>query len=72
MLEQSREFSMLACLLAVLASGLFARFHCDVFIFFFLLHDVFHFSSYKLKNSCVTLLVLFSRRQLQSNCTLKY
>ena len=41
MLDQSREFNMPACLLAALASGSFARFHCDVFHFF--LHDVFHF-----------------------------
>ena len=34
MLDQSREFNMLACLLTVLASGSFARFHCDVFHFF--------------------------------------
>ena len=41
---------MLACLLAALASGSFARFHCDVFHFFFytmystfFLHDVFPF-----------------------------
>ena len=39
--DQSREFNMPACLLAALASGSFARFHCDVFHFF--LHDVFHF-----------------------------
>ena len=50
MLDQSREFNMLACLLAALASGSFARFHCDVFYFFstrcsplFFLHDVFPF-----------------------------
>ena len=50
MLDQSREFNMLACLLAALASGSFARFHCDVFHFFFytmfstfFLHDVFPF-----------------------------
>ena len=35
MLDQSREFNMLACLLGALASGSFARFHCDVFHFFF-------------------------------------
>ena len=29
-LNHSREFNMLACLLAALASGSFARFHCDV------------------------------------------
>ena len=41
---------MLACLLAALASGSVARFHCDVFHFFstrcfplFFLHDVFPF-----------------------------
>ena len=34
MLDQSRELNMLACLFAVLASGSFARFHCDVFLFF--------------------------------------
>ena len=60
MLDQSREFNMPACLLAALASGSFARFHCDVFLFF--LRDVFHFFfPYKLKNSFATLLVLFSR-----------
>ena len=59
MLDQSREFNMPACLLAALASGSFARFHCDVFLFF--LRDVFHFfSSFsKLINSFATLLVLF-------------
>ena len=35
MLDQSRELNMLACLLFALASGSFARFHCDVFLFFF-------------------------------------
>ena len=40
--DQSRELNMLACLLATLAPGSFARFHCDVFHFFFL-HDVFLF-----------------------------
>ena len=45
--DQSRESNMLACLLATLAPGSFARFHCDVFLFFFL-HHVFHFL-YKLK-----------------------
>ena len=30
MFDQSREFNKLACLLAALASGSFARFHCDV------------------------------------------
>ena len=34
MLDQSREFNMLACLFAALASGSFARFHFDVFHFF--------------------------------------
>ena len=34
MLDQSREFNMLACLLFALASGSFARFHCHVFLFF--------------------------------------
>ena len=34
MLNQSREFNMLACLLSALASGSFARFHCDVSHFF--------------------------------------
>ena len=38
---------MLACLLAALASGSFARFHCVVFhiytrIYIFFLHDAFH------------------------------
>ena len=48
--DQSRELNMLACLLFALASGSFARFHCDVFLFFstrcfplFFLHDVFPF-----------------------------
>ena len=31
--DQSREFNMPACLLAALASGSFARCHCDVFHF---------------------------------------
>ena len=35
MLDQSRELNMLACLLFALASGSFARFHRDVFLFFF-------------------------------------
>ena len=50
MLDQSREFNMPACLLDALASGSFARLHCDVFHFFFytmfsifFLHDVFPF-----------------------------
>ena len=34
MLDQWREFNMLACLFALLASGSFARFRCDVFHFF--------------------------------------
>ena len=38
MLNQSREFNMLACLLAALASGSFARFHCDVCSTTFFLH----------------------------------
>ena len=41
MFNHSREVNKLACLLAALASGSFARFHCDVFHFF--LHDAFHF-----------------------------
>ena len=60
MLNQSREFNMLACLLAAFASGSLARFHCDVFQKKNL-HDVFHFFFYKMKNSFATLLVLFSR-----------
>ena len=59
---------MLACLLAALPSGSFARLLCDVFLFFFytmfsifFLHDVFLFFGYKLINSFGTLLVLFSR-----------
>ena len=55
MLNHSRELNMLACLLAALASGSFARFHCDVFHFFstlclhslLFLHNVHFF--YKLK-----------------------
>ena len=35
MLHHSREVIMLACLLAALASGPFARFHCDVRCLFF-------------------------------------
>ena len=35
MLNHSREFNVLACLLAALASGSFARFHCDVCSIFF-------------------------------------
>ena len=34
MFKHSREVNKLACLLAALASGSFARFHCDVFHFF--------------------------------------
>ena len=59
MLDQSREFNMLACLFAVLASGSFARFHCDVFhfffytvsFFFFLHNNVFIFCKLKEKGS---------------------
>ena len=64
MLDQSREFNMLTCLLAVLASGSFARFNCDVFHFFFYTMSSMFFcfnSFYKLINSFDTLLVLFSR-----------
>ena len=61
MLDQSREFNMLACLLFALASGSFARFHCDVFLFFSARCLPFFFFPYKLKNSFATLLVLFSR-----------
>ena len=49
-LDQSKEFNMLACLLAALASGSFARFHCDVCSFFFPTSS---------RNSFATLLVLF-------------
>ena len=41
MLDHSREFDMLACLLAVIASGSFARFHCDAY-------PINFFSSYRL------------------------
>ena len=43
--DQSRELNMLACLFAVLASGSFARFHCDVFHFFFYTMSFFFFLS---------------------------
>ena len=67
MLDQSREFNMLACLFAALASGSFARFHCDVFHFFFYTMFSTFFSTrclsfffgYKLINSFATLLVYF-------------
>ena len=68
MLNHSRELNMLACLLAALASGSFARFHCDVFHFFFL-HNVFIiFTSQKKKARYAARFVfpLTAREQLQT------
>ena len=42
MLDQSREFNILACLLASLASGSFARFRCVSF-FFYTMSSIFFF-----------------------------
>ena len=48
MLDHSREFIMLACLLAALASGSFARFHCDVLhSFFYTMSSIFFSTSSK-------------------------
>ena len=59
----SREFNMLACVLTALASGSFARFRCDA--------SSIHFFKLKKQNGFVTLLVLLSCWQQQSNCTRK-